>query len=966
MAPQALRGRLRRHGLAQGVRRRRGAADGAGDRGRRDGAGRTRPPPINGLGLGIVGPTIIVHGSEAQKQRYLRKILTAEEMWCQLYSEPNAGSDLAALKTRAVDAGDHFVVNGQKIWTQRRPVADWGILLARTDPEGAQAQGHLVLPHGHAPARGGGAAAQADHRLLAEFCEVFMTDARVEKSDLVGKLGQGWEIANTTLGYERGGRLARARDQLRLAVPPARRAARRLRRDGRPLVESPVVRQKLGRIWADLEVQRYTALRVLTQLERASTPAPGARSPSCRTPSSRSASRAGAGDPRPLRPAHRRRARRVRPRGRHRGGRPGHVGLRLPLVARGHDLRRLVRDPEEHDRRAHPRAAEGSARRPRGSGAMDFSFTRGPGPAPAESVRAFLDEQCTTAHVRQMMDDPRGDERADLEARWPSSAGSACRFPEAVRRRRARHGRARASCSRRWAASRTRAVLLDRRAGRAALDARRARTPRRRSWLSGIASGDARAHRRCSRRTPSTGIPPSIAATAARAAGGGWTLSGVKRFVPWATWPTWCWSRRARPEGLSLFIVDPRVAGVKLSPVPGHGPRPRAGSRWSWTGSAVRRRRRGGRARRRRGRCWSVLRRGAVGAAAEMLGAARRCLDMAVELRQGARAVRAADRLVPGHPPQVLRDAPRGGELRTPPSTTRRGRSTAGADDAALAASVAKAYVGDASRKVCGEAIQVHGGIGFTWEYDLHIYFKRAKALESMYGDADYHRELIVRYVAGSRRPRRESAPPLDGIRVVDLTSYIAGSYAAMMLADLGAAVIKVEALEGDSFRELPGFFGWNRGKRSIARQSEDSPKGARSCTGSPRGPTSSWRTCGRASPIGWASATSRLSALNPRLDLFLGHGLRLDGPLRRPSRLRSDLSGARRLDGAPGLRRPARVPAHRADRLLHGGARHPGHPRRAVRARAHRPGPARGDVAAPGRAGAPGGRGVDYPGRRR
>src|SRR5439155_25815855 len=87
---------------------------------------------INGLGIGIVGPTIIHHGTEAQKQRYLKKILAADELWCQLYSEPNAGSDLASLKTRAEDKGDHFEVNGQKIWTSYGAISDWGLLLART------------------------------------------------------------------------------------------------------------------------------------------------------------------------------------------------------------------------------------------------------------------------------------------------------------------------------------------------------------------------------------------------------------------------------------------------------------------------------------------------------------------------------------------------------------------------------------------------------------------------------------------------------------------------------------------------------------------------------------------------------------------------------------------------------------------------------------------------------------------
>src|SRR5262249_30900173 len=163
------------------------------------------PAPTNGLGLGIVGPTIVVHGTDAQKTRYLRKILTAEELWCQLYSEPNAGSDLAALKTSAVDAGDHFVVNGQKIWTSGGAIADWGLLLARTDTKVPKHKGiSCFLMNMRQPG--------VDVRPLkqitgsSEFCEVFMTNARVEKNDQIGKLGEGWAIAQTTLGYERGGR----------------------------------------------------------------------------------------------------------------------------------------------------------------------------------------------------------------------------------------------------------------------------------------------------------------------------------------------------------------------------------------------------------------------------------------------------------------------------------------------------------------------------------------------------------------------------------------------------------------------------------------------------------------------------------------------------------------------------------------------------------------------------------------
>ena len=225
------------------------------------------PPAINGLGIGFIGPTIIIHGTEAQKQRYLKKMLTAEEIWCQLYSEPNAGSDLASLRTRAEDAGDHFVVNGQKIWTSSGPIADWGILLARTDGKVAKHKGiSCVLFNMRQPGVEVRPLKQISGHSL--FSEVFMTNARVEKRDLIGRLNQGWEIAQTTLGYERGanslGRVTRYLTAFHQLV----KSAKELRRGGRPLIEDPVVRNKLGRVFAEMEVQRYAALRVLSALQK--------------------------------------------------------------------------------------------------------------------------------------------------------------------------------------------------------------------------------------------------------------------------------------------------------------------------------------------------------------------------------------------------------------------------------------------------------------------------------------------------------------------------------------------------------------------------------------------------------------------------------------------------------------------------------------------------------------------------
>ncbi len=231
------------------------------------------PPAMNGLGIAIVGPTIIVHGTEAQKRRYLKKILTAEELWCQLYSEPNAGSDLASLRTRADDRGDHVVVNGQKIWTSGGALADRGLLLARTGPGVPKHKGiSCFLVSMRQP----GVEVRPLRQITgsAHFSEVFMTDARVEKSDLIGRLGQGWEIAQTTLAYERGGNSLARVTRYKAAFGQLVDAARSLSRGGRPLLADPRVRARLGRVYAELEVQRYAALRVLSALEKGESPGP--------------------------------------------------------------------------------------------------------------------------------------------------------------------------------------------------------------------------------------------------------------------------------------------------------------------------------------------------------------------------------------------------------------------------------------------------------------------------------------------------------------------------------------------------------------------------------------------------------------------------------------------------------------------------------------------------------------------
>ncbi len=229
------------------------------------------PPPINNLGISIVGPTIIAHGDERQKARFLPKIITAEELWCQLFSEPNAGSDLASLRTSAEDRGDHFIINGQKIWTSSGDIADRGLLLARTDPGVPKHKGiSALLIDMRQPG--------IEVRLLKQltggsrFSEVFFTNARVERDDVIGRVGQGWEIAQTTLSYERGGNsLARVTRYLE-AFQRLVQATKAMRRAGRPLIDDPLVRSRLGRIYAGIQVQRYGALRVLSALDKGQSP----------------------------------------------------------------------------------------------------------------------------------------------------------------------------------------------------------------------------------------------------------------------------------------------------------------------------------------------------------------------------------------------------------------------------------------------------------------------------------------------------------------------------------------------------------------------------------------------------------------------------------------------------------------------------------------------------------------------
>ena len=224
------------------------------------------PPHIGVIGLGMAGPTIITRGTEAQKARYLQPLLAAEEIWCQGFSEPGAGSDLAGVRTSARLEDDRFVLDGQKVWSSYAHIADFCILLARSDPTSERHAGlTYVIVDMHAPG--------ADVRPLrqitgeSEFNEIFLSGVEVPLDNVIGDVGGGWDVAMTTLLHERGtlgfALVARLEVQVQklLALAVDRGA-------------TPTQREAIAREWIHLQALRVTAYRSLSALERTGIPGP--------------------------------------------------------------------------------------------------------------------------------------------------------------------------------------------------------------------------------------------------------------------------------------------------------------------------------------------------------------------------------------------------------------------------------------------------------------------------------------------------------------------------------------------------------------------------------------------------------------------------------------------------------------------------------------------------------------------
>ena len=231
------------------------------------------PPLANVLGLALIGPTIIAYGTPAQKTRYLAHILSGDEIWCQGFSEPNAGSDLAGLRTEARPDGDHLVVNGQKVWNSYGWAAHWCALVTRSDPD---SQRHKGLTYLLVDMKSPGVEVRPLRQLTgeSEFTELFFRNVRVPAENVLGAVGDGWNVALGTLAHERATLGVSAQIAMRRQLDRLVELSRGMRRNGHTAAEDPLVRQKLAQSYIENEVLRLNQMRAVSKMVQTGAPGP--------------------------------------------------------------------------------------------------------------------------------------------------------------------------------------------------------------------------------------------------------------------------------------------------------------------------------------------------------------------------------------------------------------------------------------------------------------------------------------------------------------------------------------------------------------------------------------------------------------------------------------------------------------------------------------------------------------------
>ena len=732
-------------------------------------AAQEAPSPANVLGLAMGGPVVIAHGTEEQKERYLEPILTAEEIWCQGFSEPESGSDLASLKTRAVKDGDEWVVTGQKVWTTFAQYAKWCMLVARTDPDAPKHQG---LTYFLMDMEQEGVEAKPLVQITGEgeFNEVFINEARIPEENVVGGVGNGWGVAITTLMNERAGLAFGAIAQIQNSLGRLARLAQEVREEGggsaaddayfrqqhRPAPHrgGDDAAERLPRPDQDDAVGHPRARGLARQV------AVGRHQPGDH--------RAGAGD--------RGRLRAARPRRRARG-RQRRLAVRLPALARQLDRGRHHRHPQEHHRRAGARPAADALR---GELAMYFDLNDEQR-AIQETAREFLAARFKSERIREIAASEDGIDEAGwsemAELGWPGlalpeewggqglgtvelavlfeemgyalapsplfsntavglalAAGGSDEQKESHLRPLAEGTRRGTTGLRRGRLDRDARRLRDGGAGR-----RRGRRPRRREGARPRRRRRRLLPRRDRRRPP----PPGRR----RGRRGDGDARKPRSTRPAASPRSASRASRSAPEAT----------------LPGHG------ADWEPVFDVC-----------------------CVALAAESTGIAQRTLEMAVEYAKDRQQF---GRPIGSYQAVSHRCAQMLLETENSRSAVYGAAWAADAEPESLprAAASAKAYASDAGWRVPDASIQVHGGIGFTWEHDLHFFLKRGRANAALYGDARWHRERVAdgdlrrRRRAGARLPRRWTA-------AVSALERISVAAIGTSVAELEAEALRAEA----------------------------------------------------------------------------------------------------------------------------------------------------------------------------